>query len=323
MQRPINMTDTSIPKQIEGLNAIVQEYDLSNDQKVKPAHRTEFLGVLMLRAAQHSNILLMDNAYYHQNRQPDENNADYFRLACAAWGLVSKQKDLVVHLLEKIPDYSHTAAFSALLNVAAETTDLSLFDRAFEYVKDNHIPLPSVKFDFMHLLAARNEAERLVNAHNCMQFTRPEYLTVGKFAFCNNAKDVVEKFVLNFNFDEEVYHYWMEVCAELESNPRFEMSKLVVDSVPSPKRHDFIVQYIQVTKYAPENFLNLTRDLAAHCEHFTPQQKNKLIKDLQDMTANPNAQELATLLGDQRLNKHLHTQINTVRSGKTSLTRKI
>lgn len=51
-------------EQIQARNAILSEYNLATDEKVKPAHRKEFLGFLMVRAAAQGNWLFWSYPLY-------------------------------------------------------------------------------------------------------------------------------------------------------------------------------------------------------------------------------------------------------------------
>lgn len=310
-------------EQIQARNAILSEYNLATDEKVKPAHRKEFLGVLMLRAAEQGNVLLMDSADHYHQRGPHQHTAKYSRLACVALGLVTQHNDLVCHVLQEIPDYANSPAFSSLLNMAAETTDLALFDRTWSYVKNKNIPLRLREFDFIHRLAGRNEWERLMDVNTHLNFTSEDYVTVGQCAIRNHARDVVEKFVLSAKFDKDNYLNWMEACSELEPGARFVFSEMVVNSVPTPKRHEFIIDYVHhadyLEPYALDNvFLELTKDVAAHCDRFTATQKNSIISSLNAIDNNEHAEELKNLLSAQRVNANLRNEIKIATANKSA-----
>lgn len=317
-----------ILEQIQARNAILSEYNLATDEKVKPAHLSEFLGFLMIQAAEQGNWLLMDSADHYHQRGPHKHDTQC-RLACVALGLVTQQNDLVCHVLHQIPDYANSPAFSTLLNITAEISDLSLFDRAWSYVKDKNIPLRLLEFDFIHRLAGRNELERVVDAATHMDLPPESYVTVGQCAIRNHAHDVVKKFVLSAKFDKDNYLNWMEACSELEPGARFVFSEMVVNSVPAPKRHEFIIDYVRhadyLEPYALDNaFLELTNDVAAHCAGFSSTQKNSIISSLNAIDNNEHAEELKKLLSAQRINANLRHEIKMATATKpASLARKM
>lgn len=271
----------------------------------------------------------MDSADHYHQRGPHSHNAQYNRLACVALGLVTQQNDLVGHVLQEIPDCANSPAFSTLLNITAEIRDLSLFDRAWSYVKDKNIPLRLLEFDFIHRLAGRNELERVVDAATHMDLPPEIYATVGQCAIRNHAHDVVKNFVLSAKFDKENYLNWMEACSELEPGARFVFSEMVINSVPASNRHEFIIDYVHhadyLEPYALDNaFLELTNDVAAHCAGFSSTQKNSIISSLNAIDNNEHAEELKKLLSAQRVNANLRHEIKMATATKpASLARKM
>lgn len=252
-----------LAQELQNFESVISAYDLSSDKRVRDQHKNKYLGVLMMRAAENGNVDLMEDCYSHAQKGKHKDSAWFDRMSCVALSLMNKNTTLLHHLLESVEEYSAAQCFYSLLEMSCRAQDLSLFDQTWMYVREKSMPLKLRNFNFCHILAARNDLERLRKMDDVFDLRSERcYKTIGMYAIANNAKNVVDNFILQGNHKLENHVAWFKSCVDLAPLDRRAMARSIFNTVSVSNRPSVLVEYLNHSSKEAAQMLDLTIDVA-------------------------------------------------------------
>ena len=303
-----------LQKDIENFTAICDAYDLKVDHEVKQADHKKFLAVLALKAVQHSNIALMNSCFETMLNGSEEyqRTAAMAKSAATALALMDNQPQILYSLMQDVMVFSKSESCADLLCLSLYQKDLSLFDRTWEYTRDQKSDLNRGRnTNFFNLLAGRNEVQRMKTVDESLDhLSSPRDLKhAGIYACSYGATDVLQ-YLLSRPCDLEIKATWWRSCADMVVPEQMQCAQMIAQHIPDKQMVNFLYEYLDASHfYSKKSYLPFTQAISHYVSALSNDNKELLFEKMVALKSTDSVEYIGALLTNElqksRIQEHL------------------